>query len=106
MNGKWHSLPSRIYYTLGGLYYTYQWLFLTGLFGSLILPIAFYNQYWITFLIAQPSIAFIIVSIVYYLRKNRYQLQSANPNLYIMLAELTYDLLENVKIYIYQKNYR
>jgi hypothetical protein len=95
MHGKWHSFGARIYYTLGILYYTYQWLFLTGLIGTIILPIAFYNYYWTTFLVAQPSIAFIIISIFFWLRKNKYQLQSANPNLYIVIAEINYELLGN-----------
>jgi hypothetical protein len=97
MQGKWYSLTSRIYYSLGILYYIYNWLLITGLIGALILPFAFYNRFWIIFLISQPSIALIIIGFVFWIKKNKHQFQTTNPNLYLISSEVTYSLLENNK---------
>jgi hypothetical protein len=104
-HGRWEGLFSRLYYTLGSLYYVYHWVLLLG-FGGVITAISSYLFYPSVFIIIPTltlSLGAILLGGFYAVRNYKARYHGVNPGLNIIDVDNGYCLLDNDN-YCYYRN--
>jgi hypothetical protein len=97
-NARWEGIASRIYYSLGALYYAYEWLALATA-GSALTALTLYlkSSTLLSLAAANISLILLIITVAIWLRYTNRRIRGRNPALQVLTLDYSYDIFADNK---------